>query len=92
MKPEQNESIAADPHIGQVPFDAGAIQLESENARLQRLVAELLVRNQQLREELKSARRGEIRPPFGPLDSAPDPLTYQTDKLSTRVVTARLRP
>jgi hypothetical protein len=35
-----------------------ASELESENARLQRLVAELLARNQQLRQELESANRG----------------------------------
>jgi hypothetical protein len=33
-------------------------ELELENARLQRLVADLLVRNQQLRVELKAAQRG----------------------------------
>jgi hypothetical protein len=44
-------------------FDAPAIamqtvaELETENARLQRLVAELLVRNQQLRLALESALR-----------------------------------
>ena len=32
-----------------------ASELESENARLQRLVAELLARNQQLRQALESA-------------------------------------
>jgi hypothetical protein len=32
-------------------------ELEMENARLQKLVADLLVRNQQLRIELKSAQR-----------------------------------
>jgi hypothetical protein len=32
-----------------------AYELESENARLQRLVAELLARNQQLRQALESA-------------------------------------
>ena len=32
------------------------IELEQENARLQRLVADLLVRNQQLRIELKLAQ------------------------------------
>jgi hypothetical protein len=32
-----------------------AAELESENARLQRLVAELLARNQQLRQALESA-------------------------------------
>jgi hypothetical protein len=32
-------------------------ELEIENARLQRLVAALLMRNQQLRVELKSAQR-----------------------------------
>jgi hypothetical protein len=32
-------------------------ELEIENARLQRLVADLLMRNQQLRVELKSAQR-----------------------------------
>jgi hypothetical protein len=44
-------------------FDAPAIamqivaELETENARLQRLVAELLARNQQLRQALESAIR-----------------------------------
>jgi hypothetical protein len=44
-------------------FDAPAIamqivdELERENARLQRLVAELLARNQQLRQALESATR-----------------------------------
>ncbi len=33
------------------------IELEMENARLQQLVADLLVRNQQLRSELKLAQR-----------------------------------
>lgn len=33
------------------------MELEMENARLQQLVADLLVRNQQLRIELKSAQR-----------------------------------
>jgi len=32
-------------------------QLEQENARLQRLVADLLMKNQQLRVELKAAQR-----------------------------------
>jgi hypothetical protein len=32
-------------------------ELEQENARLQKLVAELLVRNQQLRQALESATR-----------------------------------
>ena len=32
-------------------------ELEAENARLQRLVADLLVKNQQLRVELKTAQR-----------------------------------
>jgi hypothetical protein len=32
-------------------------ELERENARLQKLVAELLVRNQQLRQALESATR-----------------------------------
>jgi hypothetical protein len=36
-----------------------ASELESENARLQRLVAELLARNQQLRQELESATRND---------------------------------
>jgi hypothetical protein len=35
----------------------GASELEIENARLQRLVAELLTRNQQLRQALESATR-----------------------------------
>jgi hypothetical protein len=34
-----------------------AAELETENARLQRLVAELLARNQQLRQALESATR-----------------------------------
>jgi hypothetical protein len=34
-----------------------ASELESENARLQRLVAELLARNQQLRQALESVTR-----------------------------------
>jgi len=34
-----------------------ASELESENARLQRLVAELLARNQQLRQALESVAR-----------------------------------
>jgi hypothetical protein len=34
-----------------------ASELEIENARLQRLVAELLARNQQLRQALESATR-----------------------------------
>jgi hypothetical protein len=44
-------------------FDAPAIamqiveELERENARLQKLVAELLARNQQLRQALESATR-----------------------------------
>jgi hypothetical protein len=44
-------------------FDAPAIaiqivaELETENARLQRLVAELLARNQQLRQALESSTR-----------------------------------
>jgi hypothetical protein len=44
-------------------FDAPAIamqiveELERENARLQRLVAELLARNQQLRQALESTTR-----------------------------------
>ena len=44
-------------------FDAPAIamqiveELEGENARLQKLVAELLARNQQLRQALESATR-----------------------------------
>jgi hypothetical protein len=44
-------------------FDAPAIamqiveELESENTRLQKLVAELLARNQQLRQALESATR-----------------------------------
>ncbi len=33
------------------------VELEMENARLQKLVADLLVRNQQLRVELKAAQR-----------------------------------
>jgi hypothetical protein len=33
------------------------VDLEQENARLQRLVAELLARNQQLRQALESATR-----------------------------------
>jgi hypothetical protein len=33
------------------------VELELENARLQKLVADLLVRNQQLRIELKAAQR-----------------------------------
>ena len=33
------------------------IELEQENARLQKLVADLLVRNQELRVELKLAQR-----------------------------------
>lgn len=36
-----------------------ASELEIENARLQRLVAELLARNQQLRQALESATRGD---------------------------------
>jgi hypothetical protein len=100
MKPEHNEATAAESHTGQLPLEAGVtpraanvslVQLESENSRLQNLVAELLVRNQQLREELKSASRSEIRHPSGPLDSVPAPLTYNTDNFSTRIVTARLR-
>jgi hypothetical protein len=81
MKPERNEYSAAEAHA----------HLESENSRLQRLVAELLVRNQQLREELKAASRSEKRHPSSTLDSAQDPLTYHTENLSTRIVTARLR-
>jgi hypothetical protein len=81
MKPERNQSTAAESHA----------QLESENSRLQRLVAELLVRNQQLREALEAASRSEKRHPSATLDSAQDPLTYHTDNLSTRIVTARLR-
>ena len=81
MKPERNEHTAAESHA----------HLESENSRLQRLVAELLVRNQQLREELEAASRSEKRHPSAPLDSAQAPLTYNTDNLSTRIVTARLR-
>jgi hypothetical protein len=77
MKPERNEHTAAESHA----------HLQSENARLQRLVAELLVRNQQLREQLEAATRSEKRP----LDSAQAPLTYHTDNLSTRIVTARSR-
>ena len=43
------------------PFsvDESPVQLASENIRLQRLVAELLVRNQQLREQLEFARHLE---------------------------------
>ncbi len=37
--------------------DARELDLESENARLQKLVAELLARNQQLRQALDSALR-----------------------------------
>jgi len=37
--------------------NVGASELEIENARLQRLVAELLARNQQLRHALESATR-----------------------------------
>ncbi len=37
--------------------NVGASELEIENARLQRLVAELLTRNQQLRQALESATR-----------------------------------
>jgi hypothetical protein len=33
------------------------VELELENARLQKLVADLLVRNQELRSELKLAQR-----------------------------------
>ncbi|MGB8536623.1 MAG: hypothetical protein WCD57_09435 [Acidobacteriaceae bacterium] len=46
-------------------FDAPAIvmqiveELERENARLQKLVAELLARNQQLRQTLESATHSE---------------------------------
>jgi hypothetical protein len=82
MKPERNELTAAESRD----------HLESENSRLQRLVAELLVRNQQLRAELEAASRGEKRHPSASLDSAPAPLTYHTENLSTRIVTTRLRP
>ena len=81
MKPDRNEYTAAESHA----------HLESENSRLQRLVAELLVRNQQLREELKSASRSEKSHPSASPDLAQAPLTYHTDNLSTRIVTARLR-
>jgi exonuclease VII large subunit len=81
MKPERNEYTAAESHA----------HLESENSRLQRLVAELLVRNQQLREQLEAASRSEKRHPSSTLDSAQDHLTYRTDNLSTRIGTARLR-
>ena len=37
--------------------NVAASELEIENARLQRLVAELLTRNQQLRQALESATR-----------------------------------
>ncbi len=37
-----------------------ASDLEIENARLQRLVAELLTRNQQLRQALESANRKNL--------------------------------
>lgn len=37
-----------------------ASELEIENARLQRLVAELLTRNQQLRQALESASQGPV--------------------------------
>ena len=60
MKPDRNEYTAAESHA----------HLESENSRLQRLVAELLVRNQQLREELKSASRSEKSHPSASPDSA----------------------
>jgi hypothetical protein len=36
-----------------------ASELEIENARLQRLVAELLARNEQLRQALKSTTQGD---------------------------------
>ncbi len=81
MKPERNEYTAAESHA----------HLQSENSRLQRLVAELLVRNQQLREELEAASRSEKRHPSATLDSTQAPLTYHTGNLSTRIVTARLR-
>ena len=38
--------------------NVGVSELEIENARLQRLVAELLARNQQLRQALESATQG----------------------------------
>jgi hypothetical protein len=42
-----------------------AAELEAENSRLQRLVADLLIKNQQLRVELKAARRPTSSPgPF----------------------------
>jgi hypothetical protein len=82
MKPERNELTAPESQA----------HLESENSRLQRLVAELLVRNQQLRAELEAASRNEKMHPSASLDAAQAPLTYQTDNLSTRIVTTRLRP
>jgi hypothetical protein len=48
--------------------NVAASELEIENARLQRLVAELLTRNQQLRQALESATRKD--PDF--LHAAPD--------------------
>jgi small-conductance mechanosensitive channel len=40
-----------------LPATPTRAELEQENARLQRLVAELLARNQQLRQALESATR-----------------------------------
>ncbi len=82
MKPDRNEYTAAESHA----------HLESENSRLQRLVAELLVRNQQLREELKSASRSEKSHPSASPDSAQAPLTYHSDNFSTRIVLEHRRP
>jgi hypothetical protein len=98
MKPERNESTAADspsrplePAVTPLSVNASHAQLESENSRLQRLVAELLVRNQQLREALEAASRKEKKQPSAPLDPAQAPLTYQKDNFSTRIVLEGLR-
>ena len=44
-------------HPSEVCEKPADLELELENARLQRLVADLIVKNQQLRLELKVARR-----------------------------------
>lgn len=38
-----------------------SVELEAENARLQKLVADLLVKNQQLRAALQAAQRAPIQ-------------------------------
>jgi hypothetical protein len=65
MNPERNESTATERYPRQLTLEPALTlpsrsvlqaQLEIENARLQKLVAELLIRNQQLRDQLEAAR------------------------------------